>query len=101
LPGEEVVLSGGAFVVDGRVMLALEAALAFAPTAPPSESRRYLLEEDEYLVAEELVASRALSEEASLRLVRRSAIIGRAWLIFWPIEALALVQHPRLQFAQP
>lgn len=98
LPNEEINLTGIGLTVDGRLLQDAETAPSLLATPSSRESERYVLREDEYLVVQGTALTPA---PTALQRVRRSEILGRAWIVFFPLENIALVAPSRPTLITP
>ncbi len=96
LPGDTVELRGLQTVINGQ--LVGDPALAFlagSATGAAGRDQIFVLKADEYFVTLDNLPLNATS--ASLRangLVSTTNVVGRAWLSYWPPDAIGLVKSP-------
>jgi len=89
-PGDVVELNGGVVKVNGQVLV--------EPYLPPNtasnpmhSATRWELGEYEYFVMGD---NRSFSQDSrTFGPVRGELIVGRAWLLYWPLSDLQIVQH--------
>jgi signal peptidase I len=87
LPGETVTIAGGVVRVDGRALR--EPYIA----APPNYSGEWTLGAGQYLV---LGDNRNDSSDSHIwGPVSRAAIVGKALVVYWPLNAWGVLQHAR------
>jgi len=87
LPGERVEIAAGMVLVNGRALT--EPYIA----APPDYSGAWQLAEGEYLV---LGDNRVNSSDSHIwGPVQRTAITGKALLVYWPFGEWTLIEHVR------
>ncbi len=100
LPYERVTIRGGQVIINGRLLQE-----AYLPE-PRSASIQDVASDPEYRVgpgAYLLLNDNRASQDDSraFGLAPRDAIIGRAWLIYWPPEDVAFVSHVRPVLSRP
>ena len=86
LPGETVEFANGTVLIDGRPL--------DEPYVAPSPGRAYparRLEADEYFVMGDNRGNS--SDSRDFGPIRRSDMVGRAWIIYWPPSDWAFVPH--------
>lgn len=101
LPGERVEVIGGKVeVINGNFPQGLtlnETYIAGDPTKPGSqikEGEPYTVPADEYFVMGDNRARSSDSREFGA--IKKSSIIGRAWIRYWPLPSLSFV--PQVQY---
>ncbi|MBI2103741.1 signal peptidase I [Candidatus Woesebacteria bacterium] len=92
LPGEKVSLSSGKVYVDSKVIEE-----AYIPADFRTSQGTFLQEGKEVVVPENqffvLGDNRNHSADSrSFGFIEKSSIIGRAWLLYWPINNLGIIQ---------
>ena len=80
VPGDMVLLSRGVLTVNG-IHVDNE---AFLDDASPAQNREWVLEQDEYFLLGD--APDYSTDSRSFGPVPRSAIVGRAWLVYRPVS---------------
>lgn len=91
LPGESLQVRSAQVLVNRRLLE--EPYLAGAPTlAQEADLSEYRLGRGRYVVLND---NRAQRDDSRTRgEVERDAILGRAWLVIWPLERLSVVPEP-------
>ena len=79
-PGDTVLLSDGALTVNG----APEADAAFPDDSSPGQNRQWALGPDDYFLLGDAPAFS--TDSRTFGPVSRSAIVGRAWLVYYPVS---------------
>jgi len=92
LPGETVQIDGeGNIYIDGEV---LEESYGRETMESPGRAYEEIkLEDDEYFVLGDNRNNSSDSRDPSVGNIRRSEIIGRAWLRIWPFSKFGILRH--------
>ncbi|MCI9486032.1 MAG: signal peptidase I [Lachnospiraceae bacterium] len=91
LPGETVQIIGDDIYIDGEI---LEEDYGLEPIQDPMLAAEPItLGEDEYFVLGDNRNHSSDSRDPSVANVKRSQIVGRAWLRIWPLDRLGFVSH--------
>ena len=92
MPGERVQIDGeGNIYIDGEV---LEESYGREIMESPGRAwEEITLAEDEYFVLGDNRNHSSDSRDPSVGKVKRSQIVGRAWLRIWPLDRLGFVSH--------
>jgi signal peptidase I len=94
VPGDRLNIKGAQVSVDGQPLI--------EPYLPEGQERisvgpfttgQYQVPENRYFVLNDNRA--ALEDSRSYGMIAPDEIVGRAWLVFWPLERIAPVQHAR------
>ncbi len=91
LPGETVQIIGDDIYIDGEI---LEEDYGLEPIQDPKMAAEPItLGEDEYFVLGDNRNDSSDSRDPSVANVKRSQIVGRAWLRIWPLNRLGFISH--------
>ena len=91
LPGETVQIIGDDIFIDGEL---LEEDYGLEPMEDPKRAASPItLGEDEYFVLGDNRNQSSDSRDPSVANVKRSQIVGRAWLRIWPLDRIGFVSH--------
>lgn len=91
LPGETVQIVGDDIFIDGEL---LEEDYGLEPIQDPKRAAEPItLGEDEYFVLGDNRNQSSDSRDPSVANVKRSQIVGRAWLRIWPLNRIGFVSH--------
>ena len=91
LPGETVQIIGDDIYIDGEI---LEEDYGLEPILDPKlAAEPVTLGEGEYFVLGDNRNHSSDSRDPSVGKVKRSQIVGRAWLRIWPLDRLGFVSH--------
>lgn len=96
LPGETVEIHDGSVWIDG-VRLNESYTYDLAPTTTPDEPARWVIPSGELFVMGDHRAASA--DSRAFGTIERSAVIGRAWLRYWPIGTFGILPTP--EYANP
>ena len=92
MPGETVQIDGeGNILIDGEVLEE-----NYGKEVIQSPGRAYeeiTLGDDEYFVMGDNRNNSTDSRDPSVGNIKRSEIIGRAWLRIWPLDKFGLIKH--------
>jgi len=100
LPYERVIIRGGQVIVNGRLLQeAYLPELRSGSIQDMTSDPEYRISPDTYLLLNDNRANQ--DDSRTFGLVMRDAIIGRAWLIYWPPEDVAFVSHVRPALSRP
>lgn len=94
LPGERVIIRGRQVVVDDRV---LDEAYLDPPAAgePLNFTLELRLKDDEYFVlSDDREAQAGFNDSRTWGAVPARRLLGRALLVYWPIESIRLIETP-------
>ncbi len=92
LPGEMVqVTEEGDILIDGEILE--ESYGKEVMKSPGIAAEPILLGEDEYFVLGDNRNASADSRDPSVGIIRRSDIVGRAWLRIWPLNKFGILKH--------
>jgi signal peptidase I len=98
LPGDRISIKGVQVSLDGQPLP--------EPYLPEGQERlgvnplttgQYVVPDNRYFLLNDNRA--ALEDSRSYGMVSPDEIVGRAWLVYWPLENIAPVQHARLSVA--
>jgi len=94
LPYERVVIRSGQVTINGRL---LHEGYLLEPAQRSIQigmgDGEYRIGPNTYLLLNDNRADR--SDSRAFGLVPRDALVGRAWLIYWPPESVGLINHQR------
>jgi len=99
LPYERVTLRGGQVIINGRLLQEAYLSELRSDQDIAGGSVEYRVGPGTYLLLNDNRASR--DDSRAFGLVSQDAIIGRAWLIYWPPEDVAFVSHVRPASSRP
>lgn len=91
LPGETVQIVDGYVYIDGELLdedYGLEVMMDSGIAAEP-----IVLGEDEYFVLGDNRNNSSDSRDASVGVLNRDELIGRAWVRIWPLESIGVIPH--------
>ena len=91
LPGETVQIVGDDIYINGSI---LEEDYGLEPIQNAKRAAEpVVLGEDEYFVMGDNRNNSSYSRDPQVGNIKRSDIVGRAWLRFWPLNQFGLINH--------